>query len=204
MAATAGALRPSPVAGQLALKWVPSEGHDGLRAASAFWRRDGLVEARVMRAAPDASGLATAGGHVPAVWPDTLLIAALIAVLAAGCLLIFLYLRRSSRRPKRVADHWQALAVMGELCPHGWQARITLYGWGAPVPDDAPPSRVPQVELRWELYEEEHGSVVAVRRAWAPTIEAALQTMVDGRRTDLALEQIEQATAEQGLEWEEG
>ena len=157
-----------------------------------------------MRAATDGSALATAGGHVPAVWPDTVLIAGLIVVLALGCLLIFLYLRRSARRPKPVADQWQALAVMGELCPHGWQARITLYGWGAPVPDDAPPSRVPQVELRWELFDEEDGRVVTVRRAWAPTIEAALQTMVDGRRTDLALEQIEQATAEQGLEWEDG
>ena len=148
--------------------------------------------------------LANRGGDLPAVWPDTVLIVALIALFAVGCLLIALYLRRSSRRPKRVADQWQALAVMGELCPHGWQARITLYGWGAPVPGDAPPSRVPQVELRWELFDEEPGRVIVVRRAWAPTIEAALQTMVDGRRTDLALEQIEQATAEQGLEWDEG
>ena len=38
----------------------------------------------------------------------------------------------SPARP--VTDQWQALAVMGELCPHGWQAQITLYGWGAPVP----------------------------------------------------------------------
>lgn len=157
-----------------------------------------------MRGATDGLVLANRGGDLPAVWPDTVVIVALIAVLAVGCLLIALYLRRSSRRPKRVADQWQALVVMGELCPHGWQAQVTLYGWGAPVPDDAPPSRVPQVELRWELFDEEPGRVVVARRVWAPTIEAALQTMVDDRRTDLALEQIEQATAEQGLEWEEG
>ena len=65
--------------------------------------------------------LANRGGDLPAVWPDTVLIVALIALFAVGCLLIALYLRRSSRRPKRVADQWQALAVMGELCPHGWR-----------------------------------------------------------------------------------
>jgi hypothetical protein len=97
-----------------------------------------------------------------------------------------------------VTDEWQALAVMGELCPDGWQAQITLYGWGAPVPDDAPPSRVPLVELEWKQFEQEPGRVAVERRVWAPTIERALQTMVDDRRTDVALEQIEQAAAENG------
>jgi hypothetical protein len=40
------------------------------------------------------------------------------------------------------------------------------------------------------------------RRVWAPTIEQALQVMVDDRRTDLTLEQIEQAVIEDGdLGW---
>jgi hypothetical protein len=157
-----------------------------------------------MSVATDGLVLANRGGSVPAVWSDMVLIIGLIVTLAVGCLLIFLHLRRSIRRPRQVADQWQALAVMGELCPHGWQAQVTLYGWGAPVPDDAPPSRAPQVELRWDLFDEEPGRVVVSRRVWAPTIGAALQSMVDDRCTDLALEQIEQATGEQGLEWNDG
>jgi hypothetical protein len=101
-----------------------------------------------------------------------------------------------------VADQWQAQAVMGELCPHGWQAQITLYGWGAPVPADAPPARVPLVELEWKLFGDEAGAVALARRVWAPTIGEALQLMVEDRRTDLALEQIEQAVAgEEDLWW---
>lgn len=84
------------------------------------------------------------GGHVPASGHETLPIVLAIAAMAAVSVLIYLYLRRRYR-PKPVTDHWQALAVMGELCPHGWQAQINLYGWGAPVPEDAPASRVPLV-----------------------------------------------------------
>ncbi len=87
------------------------------------------------------------GGHVPASGEETLLIAIAIAVMALACVPIALYLRRQRRRPKPVTDQWQAQAVMGELCPHGWQAQITLYGWEAPIPADAPASRVPLVEL---------------------------------------------------------
>ena len=90
---------------------------------------------------------------------------------------------------------------MGELCPHGWQAEITLYGWGAPVPADAPPSRVPLVELEWTQFDEEPGRIAVARRVWAPTISDALQSMVEDRRTDLTLEQIEQAAAEEDSEW---
>ena len=122
--------------------------------------------------------------------------------MTAACVLIGIYLRRRQRRPKAVADQWQALAVMGELCPHGWQAQITLYGWGAPVPDDAPPSRVPLVELEWKQFDEEPGRVAVVRRVWAPTIDAALQSMVDDRRTDIVLEQIERdADADEDVWW---
>jgi len=136
------------------------------------------------------------GGHAPAPAYETLVIVLLIAVMAAAVALIFLYLRRRHRRQEPVDDQWRALAVMGELCPHGWQAQITLYGWGAPVPDDAPPSRVPLVELEWKQFDEEPGKVAVERRVWAPTIDAALRNMVDDRRTDVTLEQIEQAAAQ--------
>jgi hypothetical protein len=141
------------------------------------------------------------GGSTYAPLYETFVIVPLIMAMTAACVLIGLYLRRRHRRPRRVADQWQALAVMGELCPHGWQAQITLYGWGAPVPPDAPPSRVPLVELEWTQFDEEPGQIAVARRVWAPTISEALQSMVEDRRTDLTLEQIEQAADEENPEW---
>lgn len=132
---------------------------------------------------------------------DTLLIVLLMLAMAAACVLAGLYLRRRHRRPKPVSDEWQALAVMGELCPHGWQAQINLYGWGAPVPTDAPPSRVPLVELEWKQFDEEQGRIVVARRVWAPSIGKALQSMVEDRQTDIALEQIEQEASGDGDAW---
>jgi len=145
--------------------------------------------------------LANDPGHLPALPADTIVIALLIAAMTIACVLIFVHLRRRNRRIKPVTDQWQALAVMGELCPHGWQAHITLYGWGAPVPEHAPPSRVPLVELEWKQFDEDSGRVAVARRVWAPTIGEALQSMVEDRRTDIALEQIEQAAAEDGDVW---
>jgi hypothetical protein len=145
--------------------------------------------------------LANRGGDAPAPAYETVVIGLLVAAMTVACALIVVYLRRRHRRPKPVADQWQALTVMGELCPEGWQAQITLYGWGAPVPDDAPPSRVPLVELEWTQFEDEHGRIAVARRVWAPTIGQALQTMVDDRRTDLTLEQIERAAAEEEDVW---
>jgi hypothetical protein len=143
------------------------------------------------------------GGRAKASGYETLLIGLAIAVMALACVLIALHLRRRNRRPRNVADQWQALAVMGELCPHGWQAQLTLYGWGAPVPDDAPPARTPLVELEWKQFDEESGHVVVARRVWAPTIEQALQSMVEDRQTDFTLEQIEQAASDQNLRWDD-
>ncbi len=140
------------------------------------------------------------GGHATAPGHETLLIGLVIAAMAAVSVLVVLYLRRRYR-PKPVSDQWQALAVMGELCPHGWQAQINLYGWGAPIPDDAPPSRVPLVELEWKQLEEESGRVVVARRVWAPTIGEALQSMVEDRWTDITIERIEQAVAGEEDVW---
>jgi len=136
------------------------------------------------------------GGSTYAPLYETFVIVPLIAAMTLVCVLIVFYLRRRYLRPRPVGDQWQALAVMGELCPHGWQAEITLYGWGAPVPEDAPPSRVPLIELEWKQFDEEAGRIAVARRVWAPTIGEALQMMVDDRRTDVTLEQIEQAAVE--------
>ncbi len=136
------------------------------------------------------------GGHEQASGYETAAVAVGIAALFGACVLIAIMVRRDHRRPKPVADQWQALTVMGELCPHGWQAQITLYGWGAPVPSDAPPARAPLVELEWKQFDEEPGRVAVARRVWAPTIEEALQAMVDDRRTDITFEEIEQSMAD--------
>jgi hypothetical protein len=145
--------------------------------------------------------IANRGGSAHAPLYETFVIVPVIVVMAVACGLIGVHLRRQHRRPKPVADQWSALAVMGELCPYGWQAQITLYGWGAPVPADAPPSRVPLVELEWKQFDEEPGLIAVARRVWAPTIGEALQTMVDDRRTDITLEEIEQAQGGDGDVW---
>jgi hypothetical protein len=141
------------------------------------------------------------GGSTYAPLYETFVIVPLIALMAAGCVLIAIHLSRRQRRPKPVADQWQALAVMGELCPHGWQAQIKLYGSGAPVPEDAPPARRPLIELEWKQFDEDAERVLVARRLWARSIGGALQTMVDDRRTDLTLEQIEREAASDGDLW---
>jgi len=124
-----------------------------------------------------------------------LVVALLIVALAAigGAIIAWQLLRK--RRPARVTDHWSALAVMGELCPHGWKAEITLRGRGVPLPADAPFSTTPPVAVRWKLYEADSDRVVVARWVSANTIDEALQTMVDDRRLDVTLEQIEQSPA---------
>jgi hypothetical protein len=141
------------------------------------------------------------GGHAPAPGRETLLVALMIAAMAVASMLIFVHLRRRHRRPKPVDDQWQTLAVMGELCPDGWQAHITVYGWGSPMPADAPRSRAPLVELEWKQFDDEAGEVAVARRAWASNIGEALQRMVEDRRTDVTLEQIEQAAEDRGALW---
>jgi hypothetical protein len=145
-----------------------------------------------------ASGVQGGSPRAPAQVPayETVAVVVAIAAMVAALVAVGVYLRRRLRRPSAVGDQWQALAVMGELCPYGWQAEITLYGWGAPVPLDAPASRVPLVELEWKQFDEESGQVAVVRRVWAPTIGEALQTMVEDRRTDLTLEEIERTVDE--------
>lgn len=128
-------------------------------------------------------------GSNSAPWLETLVIMLAIAVMALACRLIFRQLHRRDRKPKQVADQWQTLAVMGELCPRGWQARITLYGDGAPLPLDAPPARAPLVELEWERFDGRPPQAIATRRTWARSIGGALQMMVDDRSVDVTLEQ---------------
>jgi hypothetical protein len=147
-----------------------------------------------------ASGAQGGGIHPPQAH-DALVVALVIVAMALLAALIVIYTRRRRRRLRPVTDQWGALVVMGELCPHGWQAQITMYGWGAPMPPDAPPSRAPLVEVEWKRFEEDSERVAAVRRVRSPTVGEALQVMVDDRRSEITLEQIEQAVGEEEDLW---
>ena len=122
----------------------------------------------------------------------------IILGLALICGLIFIWQRRRGQRPRRVTDHWSTVVVMGELCPHGWQAEITFHGGGAPVPDEEVPSRSSPVAVEWKLYENGSKRVAVERRVSAETIDAALQRMVDDRRLNVALEEIERSAGAAG------
>ncbi len=128
-------------------------------------------------------------GSLSAPWYETVAILFVVVAMVIAWALIYRRLRRRDRDPKPVADHYQALGVMGELCPHGWQAQITVYGQGAPTPEDAPRARAPLVEVEWMQFDGEPRRPTIPRRAWARTIPGALQMVVEDRRTDLTLEQ---------------
>ena len=95
----------------------------------------------------------------------------------------------------------RARAMMSELCPHGWQAHITM----VPGDDDEPPmtadGRRARVALDWTELRDDSGRAAVMRRVWAPTITEALEAMVADRRTDETLEQIEQGAVADGALW---
>jgi len=127
--------------------------------------------------------------------PSPLGVILIILGLAVIGVLILIGHRLRRQRPRRVTDNWSALVVMGELCPHGWQAEITFHGAGAPIPEQDLPSGSLPVAVEWKLYEGDSKRVAVERRVSAETIDDALQRMVDDRRLDVALEQIEQSAA---------
>jgi hypothetical protein len=135
---------------------------------------------------------------------DVLALIGLVVIgVITGGLARVLLVRRSRRPAPPPRDEWAARAAMEDLCGSGWQAQITLYGWGAPVPDDAPAARRPMVSLDYTEYRSRGSEDVAVvRRIWAPSIGAALEAMVDARRTDAALEEIERAATAEGDPWD--
>ncbi|HEX4107654.1 MAG TPA: hypothetical protein VHX88_05940 [Solirubrobacteraceae bacterium] len=126
--------------------------------------------------------------------PHTIVTAVVVAATLLTCaILIARDPNRPPRRRRRTGIQEQGPAkAMDELCPGGWQARITMLGWRAPAPPDAPPADVPLVRLEWERFEEgdEHRSLGG-RRLWASSIPVALQAMVDGRSADQVIEEAE-------------
>jgi len=133
-------------------------------------------------------------GNSPAT--DTPLVLLLLAALLAVGVVLWVLHSRRNRRPRKVEDEWRARALMGELCPHGWQVQITLFGWHGPAPADAPSARAPLVELDWRHYDET-GAAAGGGRCWAPSVAAGLKIMVDSRWEELEREALERSvTAE--------
>ena len=75
----------------------------------------------------------------------------LACVLLTATVLLLTKFRR--RRDPMFFREQQAKEQMQELCPHGWTARIILYGEGAPMPDDAPTAGERRVCVEWTEYE---------------------------------------------------
>jgi hypothetical protein len=125
-----------------------------------------------------------------------------------GAAVLWYELRRRRRNPGGpVSDEWRARAVMQEMCPAGWRARISLRGGPSTAgvdgdsdgDDREEPCAVGEeggdaVWLEWAEFRPllEGGEVAVERRVSAPTIGSALEAMVRDRRTDAALEEIEQ------------
>lgn len=104
-----------------------------------------------------------------------------------------------SRVRTLAAAEWRARALMGELCPHGWQAQITLFEENLTSPEG--PAQAP-VSVDWaELSSTPDLRPAVLRRVWAPSIAEALEAMVADRQTDRTLEQIEQGAAAEGALW---
>lgn len=126
-------------------------------------------------------------------------VAQLELVLVAGVLLVLagLLLLRELRRWR--GEHLphneevRARALMGELCPNGWQAQLTLYAPGQGAPAGAPPGAGSLVVLDWSELAGENDEPPVTRRVWAPSIADGLAAMVEDRRTDEVLERIERA-----------
>ena len=124
-------------------------------------------------------------------------VAQLELVAVGGVLLVLagLLLAREVRRWRRShppdSEEVRARAVMGELCPNGWHAQITLYGPASATPPDAPRYEGGLVAVDWSELAENDAEPPLTRRIWAPTIADGLAAMVDDRRTDEVLERIE-------------
>ena len=111
------------------------------------------------------------------------------------------YWRCRRRRVRAAATaEVRARALMSELCPHGWQAQITLFHDQQELPK-APDGEPTRVALDWTELGDESGRPAVIRRVWAASVAEALEAMVADRRTDETLEQIEQGAVADGALW---
>ena len=128
------------------------------------------------------------------------LVGAVLLVLAG--LLLARELRRWRTRHRPHSHEVRARALMGELCPNGWQAQLTLYGSGQLEPPGAPASDGSLVAVDWSELPDERGELPPTLRVWAPTITDALAAMVQDRRTDEVLERIERSAGADDDPWD--
>jgi hypothetical protein len=140
-----------------------------------------------------------------------LALAAQVELAAAGAVLLVLaglLLLRELRRYRAARPHdddeVRARALMGELCPNGWQAQITMFGAVASAPPDAPRFESGGlVAIDWAELPGDDDEQPVVRRVWAPSIAAALDAMVEDRRTDEVLERIERTANADDDPWDD-
>ena len=111
--------------------------------------------------------------------------------------------RGLARRRLRAAAtaETRARALMSELCPYGWHARITLLEGAIDPEGNVAGGARPRVALDWTELSPETGRPAVMRRVWADSIGSALEAMVADRRTDETFEQIEQGAVADGALW---
>lgn len=125
---------------------------------------------------------------------ELVLVGAVLLVLAG--LLLARELRRWRGRHPPHSHEVQARALMGELCPNGWQALLTLHDSTPGTPGE------PMVALDWAELPAQDGEAPPTRRVRAATIADALAAMVADRRTDEVLERIERSGSADDDPWD--
>lgn len=154
-----------------------------------------------------AIGLAasTAGRGLAVVAQLELVLAGAVLLVLAG-LLLARETRRWRGRHRPHSDEVRARAMMGELCPNGWHAQVTLYGSPAEVSNvgelGAAREAGTAVAIDWAELPGEGGESPPTRRVWASTIADGLAAMVDDRRTDEVLERIERSAGADDDPWD--
>jgi hypothetical protein len=116
-------------------------------------------------------------------------------LLALAGLLLTRELRRWRGRSRPHSDEVRARAMMGELCPNGWQAQLTLYASGHGGQPGAPQGSESLVAVDWSELASDGDDAPPQRRVWGATISEGLAAMVEDRRTDEVLERIERSAA---------
>ena len=130
---------------------------------------------------------------------ELVLVGAVLLVLAG--LLLAREVKRWRTRHRPHSHEVRARAVMGELCPNGWQAQLTLYGSGSAAAPPGSPQGGEVVAVDWSELPGDGGELPPTRRVWAATITDALAAMVQDRRTDEVLERIERSAGADDDPW---